>query len=248
MPVPRAATALSVLVLAAALAPDARADGASLTLGGSASGKAAPGGVSGTAAATATGGAAAAPAATASPPPVAPGDIRRDPRGIKGISPLWEAIKRGDDAVAARDADAAKAAYEEAIRADPHAGIGQYRMGELQLAKGQMKEAEASWQEALRFSAEDPSLRAKVLFVLADLKERQRSLEEATNGWNAYEAHAKAQPTAKTFPATAEDRKKRIQEWKQLEADYSAVKERIKKRLEEADKKAAESALSPHNR
>jgi hypothetical protein len=30
--------------------------------------------------------------------------------------------------------------------------------------------------------------------------------------------------------------------------DYSAVKDRIKKRLEEADKKAAESALSPQNR
>ena len=246
MRVPRAATALSVLVLAAAFAPDARADGASLTLGGSA--KASSGGVSGTAGATTTGSAtgAAAPSAGATSAPS--GDIRRDPRGIKGISPFWEAIKRGDDAVAARDLDGAKAAYEEAIRTDPHAGMGQYRMGELQLMKGQMKDAEASWQEALRFSGEDPSLRAKVLFVLADLKERQRAFEEATNGWNAYEAHAKASPDAKSFPATAADRKKRIQEWKQLEADYGPVKERIKKRLEEADKKAAESALSPRNK
>src|SRR5262249_14414392 len=150
-------------------------------------------GVSGTAGGAATGGS-AAPASTApaSAAPATPGEIRRDPRGIKGISPLWEAIKRGDDAVAARDLAGAKAAYEEAIRADPHSGLGQYRMGELLLMQNQPKEAEASWQEALRFSGEDPSLRAKVLFVLADLKERQRAFEEATNGWNAYEAHAKA--------------------------------------------------------
>jgi len=214
MPVLRAVTALSVLVLASAVAPWARADGA-----------------------------ASAPAA-----PAASSDVRRDPRGIKGISPFWEAIKKGDDAVAAHDLEGAKAAYEEAIRADPHNGMGQYRMGETELAAGHMKEAEESWQEALRFAGEDASLKAKILFVLADLKERQRQFEQETNGWNFYETHAKAFPAAKTFPDSAADRKKRIQEWKQLVIDYGAVKERIQKRLEEADKKAAESAQSPRNR
>ena len=58
----------------------------------------------------------------------------------------------------------------------------------------------------------------------------------------------KAAPAAKAFPESAADRKRRIQEWKQLEIDYGAVKERIKQRLAEADKKAAESAQSPRNR
>jgi tetratricopeptide (TPR) repeat protein len=210
MSVPRAATALSVLVLAAALAPDARADGASLGVGGTVGGKAGSSGATATATSGATSASTGA-AATASTSSAAPADVRRDPRGVKGISPFWEAIKRGDDAVAARDLDGAKAAYEEAIRTDPHNGTGQYRMGELHLARGQLKEAEGAWQEALRFSGEDASLRAKVLFVLADLKERQRAFEEETNGWNAYEAHAKASPAAKTFPDSAADRKKRIQ-------------------------------------
>jgi tetratricopeptide (TPR) repeat protein len=173
---------------------------------------------------------------------------RRDPRGVKGISPFWEALKRGDDAVAAHDLDGAKAAYDDAVRLDPHNGLGQYRVGETELLRGHFKEAEAAWQEALRFSGEDASLKAKVLFVLADVKERQRAFEEATNGWNAYETHAKAAPAAKTFPDSAADRKKRIQDWKQALIDYGAVKDRIKLRLEAANKQAAESALSPQNR
>ena len=176
------------------------------------------------------------------------GEVRRDPNGKKGISPFWEAIKKGDDALAARDLAGAQAAYEEAIRADPHNAMGPYRVGEVQLAGGHTKEAEASWQVALRFAGEDGTLKAKVLFVLSDLKERARAFEEETNGWNAYEAHLKAAPTAKGYPESAADRKRRITEWKQLETDYGAVKERIKQRLAEAEKKAAESAQSPQNR
>jgi tetratricopeptide (TPR) repeat protein len=196
-----------------------------------------------------------APAAAAPAPPApdvakpaATEGPRRDPRGVKGISPFWESIKKGDDALAARDLEGAKAAYQEAIRAEPNNGMGPYRIGEVELAGGHQKEAEASWQVALRFAGENATLKAKVLFVLADLRERQRTLDEATNGWNAYEAHVKAAPTAKSYPATAADRKKRITDWKQLETDYGAVKERIKTRLAEAEKKAAASAQSPQNR
>ena len=95
---------------------------------------------------------------------------------------------------------------------------------------------------------QNASLKAKILFVLADVKERQRSWEEETNGWNAYEAHAKAAPTAKTYPQTPPDRKKRITDWKQLEVDSGAVKERIKVRLEEANKRGAADAQSKGNR
>lgn len=178
----------------------------------------------------------------------ASGGIKRDPKGIKGISPFWEAVKKGDDSFAARDIEGAKSAYQDAIRAEPQNPMGHYRMGEAELSKGNLKEAEASWQTALRFAGENAAIRAKILFVLADVKERQRSFEEATNGWNAYETHAKSASTVKTYPATAADRKKRIEEWQKLEADYGPVKERIKLRLEEGEKKAAESAQSPQNR
>ena len=174
--------------------------------------------------------------------------VRRDPKGIKGISPFWEALKKGDDALAARDADGAKAAYQDAIKLEPQNAMGHYRLGEVELAKGNTKEAEQDWQTALRFSGQNGTLKGKILFVLADVKEREKAFEEETNGWNAYEALVKAQPTAKTYPATAADRKKRITDWQQLLTDYGAVKDRIKQRLDEATKKANESALSPQNR
>lgn len=176
------------------------------------------------------------------------GGVRKDPKGIKGISPFWEAIKKGDDAFAARDIDGAKAQYQEAIKAEPQNPMGHYRLGEAELMKGNMADAEADWQSALRFSGQVPTLKAKVLFVLADLRERQRQLDQATTAWHAYADNAKATPTAKTFPETPPDRIKRIDDWKKLENDYAAVKERIKARLAEAEKKAAEDAQSPKNK
>lgn len=176
------------------------------------------------------------------------GAPRKDPKGIKGISPFWEAIKKGDDALAARDLDGAKAQYQEAIKAEPQNPMGHYRLGEAELMKGNMADAEADWQSALRFSGQVPTMKAKVLFVLADLRERQRQLDQATTAWNAYADHAKAAPTAKTYPETPRDRLKRIEDWKKLETEYAAVKERIKARLDEAEKKAAEDAQSPKNR
>lgn len=187
---------------------------------------------------------ASAPAKTA---PSAEGP-RRDPKGIKGISPFWEAIKKGDDAAAARDLEGARAAYQEAIKLEPHNGMGQYRMGEIELATGHPKEAESEWDAALRFAGDNVALKAKVLFVLADAKERRRAFEEEKNAWSAYEMHVRASPTAKAFPESAADRRKRIDEWAQLEKDCIAVKERIRTRLKEAEKSAAASAQSPRNR
>jgi len=179
--------------------------------------------------------------------PSAEGGVRRDPKGVKGISPFWEAIKRGDDALSARDMDGAALAYQDAIKSQPQNPMGHYRLGELLLRKGDLKGAEDSWQSALRFGG-DPAMKAKVLFVLADLRERQRSLEEATNGWNAYEAHAKSAGAVKTYPDVPPERKTRIEAWKKMETDYGEVRERIKQRLAEAEKKAAEDAQNPRNK
>jgi tetratricopeptide (TPR) repeat protein len=196
-----------------------------------------------------TSAAVSASADTAAKAPAPAGVIHRDPTGRKGISPFWETLKKGDDAVAARDLDGAKAAYQDALRLDAHSSIVHYRLGEIELLKGNMKDAEADWDSALRFAAENPSEKGKALFVLADAKERQKQFEEETNRWNAYEALVKASPKAPAlFPDTAADRKKRIVDKAQLETDYGAVKERIKKRLEAAEKSAADSAQSPRNR
>jgi tetratricopeptide (TPR) repeat protein len=122
-----------------------------------------------------------APAAAAVPPRW----VRKDPKGVKGISPFWESLKKGDDLYVARDFDGAIAAYREAIAKEPQNALGHYRMGEAQLAKADLQEAEASWVAALRFVGGDLALKAKILFVLADLRERQKSHDDAKERWTA---------------------------------------------------------------
>ncbi len=168
--------------------------------------------------------------------------VKRDPKGIIGISPFWEGLKKGDDLYVARDFDGAITAYKDAITKEPQNAMGHYRIGEAYRGKNQLSEAEASWVAALRYVGNNGSLKAKILFVLADLRERQKSLDDATDRWNAYLTFAKQAPAAKTYPASAEDRKKRIAVWKKMKADYAAVRKRIEKRLKEVDAKAKRDA------
>jgi tetratricopeptide (TPR) repeat protein len=178
----------------------------------------------------------------AAPQKAAAGEPRRDPRGVKGISPLWEELKKGDNAYVARDYDGAIAAYKEAITKEPQNALGHYRIGEAHLAKGEMQEAEAAWTAGLRYVGANHQLRAKLLFVLADLRERQKANDDATVAWDKYEGFVRDQPQSRGYPQTPPERKKRVAAWKKLSADYAEVKARIQKRLEEADEKARKSA------
>src|SRR3954468_16201879 len=82
--------------------------------------------------------------------PAGASDVRRDPKGVKGISPFSEALRRGDEAVASRDFERALAAYREALATEPENALGHYRLGEAQLLKGDLREAESAFSTALR--------------------------------------------------------------------------------------------------
>jgi tetratricopeptide (TPR) repeat protein len=152
-----------------------------------------------------------------------------------GPSPYSTLIQKGDNAYLARDFDGAIALYRQEVQKNPNAALGHYRLGEAELAKGNFAEAEESWQTALRFAEKDAHLRGKILFVLADLKERQQAYDEGVERWKAYQQYAESQPAAMGYPATAVERIKRADEWKQVSADAAAVKARIEKRIQEAD-------------
>jgi tetratricopeptide (TPR) repeat protein len=171
----------------------------------------------------------AAPAAGAPAAPVAPAG----PSTRVGASPYSEAVQKGDNLLLARDYDGAIAAYKAEIEKNP--ALGHYRTGEAQVGKGNLAEAEAAWQTALRLVGTDEKLRGKLLFVLADLKERQKANDDAVTRWKEYEQHARTVPDAKGYPATATERLKRADEWKKISADAAEVRERIKKRIDEAD-------------
>lgn len=174
--------------------------------------------------------------------------VRRDPNGIKGITPHQELINKGDRAYVARDFDGAISAFREAVQLQPQNALGHYRLGAAQLAKGDQKEAEAAFVNGLRFVGKDASLRGKLLFALADLRERQRNSDEAIGRWKEYAKNAEEAREAVTYPATATERLARNEAWKQNAADSAAVKERIAKRLKEADEAARKSAADPKNK
>lgn len=198
------------------------------------------------------------PAASASATPASKGDasatgtgpdgVRRDPKGIKGISPYVELINKGDRAYVSRDFDGALAAYREAIQSQPQNPVGHYRAGVAQLAKGDQKEAEAAWVAGLRFAGQDGTVRAQLQFALADLRERQQNSDEAIARWKDYAKTAEDYKESTTYPATAAERVSRNEAWKKNAADSAEVKERIVKRFKEADDASRKSAADPKNK
>lgn len=187
---------------------------------------------------------AAKPAAGAAAPtaPAPAAGSMKDPENKKGISPYMEAIKKGEDSFVARDFPSAVTAFQDAIKLDASKMLGFYRLGEAQLAAGKPEEAEAVWGTAL--NKDGPAdLKAKVLFVLADLRERQRKLPEAKDAWGKYAQFLKDQAAdAKGYPGTPEERQKVIDRRLKDEKDYAVVKERIIKRQAEREKEAANNA------
>jgi tetratricopeptide (TPR) repeat protein len=183
---------------------------------------------------------AAKPGAT-TPAATGSGQVRRDPNGQTGISPYMEQVKKGEDAYVARDFPGAVAAFQEAIKMEPQKMLAFYRIGEAQLAAGNVGEAEAQWQAALTKTGSD-DLRAKVYFVLADLRERQQKWADAKEAWNAYANYLQANPKALGYAATSVERIKQIDRRVKDEKDYGEVKVRIQKRQEERLKEAEENA------
>jgi tetratricopeptide (TPR) repeat protein len=134
----------------------------------------------------------------------------------------------GNAKYAARDFPGAIEQYRKAIELNPKQPLGFYLLGEAQLAAGSLTEAEAAWgRAALQSGDEDPGLHARVLFVVADLKERQLKWDEARAAWQVYLDWASRNPKANAFPGSAQSRQQVIDSMKKQEKDYEVVKQRI---------------------
>ena len=103
----------------------------------------------------------------------------------------------------ARDIEGALSAYRDAVAKEPENALGHYRLGEAQLFKGDLQEAESAFSVGLRVvAATNPRLKAKLSFALADLRERQKSYDEASAKWSEYELYTTEQKDAQGFPAS----------------------------------------------
>jgi tetratricopeptide (TPR) repeat protein len=145
-----------------------------------------------------------------------------------GSAKYKEACKDGNTKYAARDFAGAIAAYQKAIELDPNNALGHYYLGEAQLAAGSLVEAEAAWNRAALASGEkDPALRARILFVIADLKERQKKWDEAKAAWQVYLDWANKYQNAGAFPGSAQSRQQVIEAMQKLDKATAVVRQRI---------------------
>ncbi len=163
---------------------------------------------------------------------------RKDPKGITGIRPYTELIIKGNAAYVAGDYATATSAYQEATQKTPNNALGHYMLGQAYVANNQLEEAARAWQTALRNAGKKPALKAKVLFVIADLHERQQKFDKAAKAWKAYAGYVAANQSAKGYPASARQRQATLEKRKAMGAQYAKVKERIAQREKDAAAKA----------
>ena len=185
-----------------------------------------------------------ADAANKQPPAESSSDktIRRDSAGRTGISPTWEAIKRGDDAYVAHNIDAAIHEYQAAVEARPQNPVAHYRLGCTFIAKGEFKQAQESLDAALRFSQSDPQTAGKTLFVIADLKERQQDYPAAIAAWKTYATFAAHHKDIKVFADSAQSRLDKLSAFLKLLEQSTQVKQRITDRQQMTDASASQDA------
>ena len=116
-----------------------------------------------------------------------------------------------------------------------------YRLGLVQLAQAKYDDVEQTLQKAAKKKGPE-ELEAKVLFVLAELRERTGKWQLAKDAWSTYSAYVEGHPKAKGYADTAIERQKQIDRRVKYEKEYGAVKERIERRVKELEKEAEDNA------
>lgn len=167
---------------------------------------------------------AAKPAASAAPWAASPG---YDPANRTHISQFMELVVSGNAKFIARDFPGAIEIYKKAIALAPTNPLGHYLLGEAEIATNNLTEAEAAFTQADNTADKTPQVKAKVLFCLADLKERQKKWDDAKVAWQKYADWSNAHGDAGAIPQTAAARIAAIDEAIKQDKAYDIVRTRI---------------------
>jgi len=188
-------------------------------------------------------------ASPAAPNPAAsgPSEVRRDPQGVTGISPYFEALGRGDRSYIAMDFATARREYQVAITELPTRPEGHLRLAQIFLKEDNLSSAEEALKSASRYAGQELRYLAQAHFLLAVLRERQRNWDAALEAWTAYAglANTKEAPSTLGLPATtvfvttAEKRKAQILAQKKAEEDGAQVRKKREAEVSSADAKKA---------
>jgi hypothetical protein len=148
---------------------------------------------------------------------------------VSGQGGFIEAINQGSLKYVAKDIPAAIDFFRKATQLQPRNPLGYYLLGEALLGSGSLPDAETAWLQGEQVaSSGPPSVQAKLLFVIADLQERQGRWEDAKVAWKRYADFATQNPDAGVFPATAEARIRDTEVMQKQNKDYVIVRKRIR--------------------
>jgi len=152
---------------------------------------------------------------------------RRDPSNVTGISEAMEAVLAGNARFMAKDFAGASEHYRRAIQLQPKNPLGHLALGEALLALGKVEDADAVWRQGAEVGDGYPNVKAKVLFCVADAKERQKKWDDARAAWQRYNEYAVANPDAGAFPASGAARIQAIDDMVKQDRAYDVVRKRI---------------------
>jgi tetratricopeptide (TPR) repeat protein len=156
-----------------------------------------------------------------------PDEDKSDPDNVTALSKYMQTVLKGNGKYTARDFPAALDAYRTAIPLAPKNPLGHYLVAETQMAIGNLPEAEASLKQAEAASDDrNAGLRAKILYLTADLKERTKHWDEAKAAWQAYGEYAQKHADV-AFPQSGTSRAQAVDEMLKQDKAYEGVRQRI---------------------
>lgn len=149
-----------------------------------------------------------------------------DPNNVTGLSEAVAIVAKGNEKYEQKDVQGAIDQYRRAIQLAPKNPLGHYMLGVGLLAVGNPQEAEASFNQAVAVGDSFPPIKARALFALADLKERQKKWEEAKTAWQAYADYVSKHADAGTL-LSATTKEEALDDMLKQDKAYEVVRQRI---------------------
>jgi tetratricopeptide (TPR) repeat protein len=146
-----------------------------------------------------------------------------------GPAEFNDAINQGSLKYVGKETDQAIELFRKATQLQPRNPLGYYLLGEALLGAGSLTDAETAWLQGEQVAdSGPPAVKAKLLFVLADLRERQGRWEDAKAAWKKYSDFASGNPDAGAFPESAATRIRDTEAMQKQYKDYAIVRKRIR--------------------
>jgi tetratricopeptide (TPR) repeat protein len=165
-----------------------------------------------------------APVASAS----SAGATKHDPDNRAGLADWMDRCVQGNAKFIAKDIPGAIDLYRQAIQLAPKRPLPRYLLGEAQMASMNFADAEGTLKEALDLSDDrDPNVRGKILFLTADVREREKKWDEAKVAWQAYAEYSSKHSDAGMTPSTPPARIQAIDDMIKQDKAYEVVRQRI---------------------